>query len=1438
MKQRVAIASLVLLWCAAHTQGAAAATATISGKVLDDSGRPVEGALVRLEQDGWELAYTNTSPAGVFTIPAEPNPKPYLLSAVRKEFLLSSTNLLVDNATPLTADLTLHDDTSIVGTVLALDNTTPLTSVVVQAIRKDAPDNQARPGAAATLTPGLMFELYQSDMEMTGFAAPGELKSPTMRRVDSRVDLYRTERIVDAEIGDNFWGRWTGFLRVSTSGRYSFYLESDDGSRLSVDGKEVIHNGGFHAAVEKSGEAELAAGDHSLSIDYFNGSGSAVCKLSWQSTDFPKELVPAGVLYHHHKTYPAPSSFAISRKVTTVFTNARGEFRFRHLNPGHYQVRSQVLGGFRYLGADDLISGSIWDPDLQATGAKLVQVDGSSVATGVDFRFAPFKKGHWRSFTTLNGLGDNYVEAIQPGSDGMLWLGTEAGFSQFDGQHFRSLPTPDSLGQWRAICRARDGFWIGAERGLYHCDGKAYRRLALPGDLDHFYVQAVELDKQGILWVGTAAGLTRYDGKAFLPLPSTNVLATNNVNALHQDSNGRLWIGTDVNGLFRYDSSPNEAAESSPSFIRLRDDGITCLCSAPNGAVWVGTRDSGVWQYDGTNFVNLSHSNGLRSPFVQAMHCDSTGVLWIGYPFFTSAGLSRYDGKTIVNFDSADGLPSDVTCFWSAPDGAMWFGTSGGGLVRYDPGGILNLAAQEGLKFRNIFALLTDHRGQIWLANSPAFDDSRGIIARLDAQGIHDVTASLGLPNLVCTGLAEDSQGALWFGSYASGVFRYDGHKSVHLWTNQPDGDAPPIYADPDGSVWFGIEDGVVHQQGTRSERIPIERRWSQQHVDWIHRGASGELLAGVGGEGGGGVKNVVRFDGRQFSFFPTNHPLGRLNVNDLAVGTNGITWLATFGAICRYDGHNLQRFTTADGLAQNEVQSLLISHDGGLWCGTRGGAAHFDGLCWSSLDARDGLAGNQEILELVESSEGDIWLAYTGGLSRYRPNKTSPRCRIESVYTDRLFTDLLKLPSFPLGARLTIHFGSIDFKTVPEKRQYRCRVEPGVKAANDLDPGPSSLEHRRWLSPTREAQFEWTPPRAGTYTFAVQAIDRDLNYSEPATLVLRAFTPWYANAWVLYPGAGMFGLLALMAGTTTVRARARKREAALLREQLLQEEQKARRTAEASALALADKNQQLDAARAAADQASQAKSQFLANVSHELRTPLNAIIGYSEMLQEEAPEMGADSMVPDLQKIHGAARHQLSLINDILDLAKIEAGKMTLFVEEFDVGQLVREVAATAQPLVSKKGNVLEVDCPPNIGTLRTDQTKLRQVLFNLLSNAAKFTENGKIRVEVRRQSSELGSHQLPTSQVRPPASAPDAPTSVVFRVSDTGIGMTAEQVSKLFQAFTQADAATSNKYGGTGLGLALSRTFCQLMGGELSVESELGQGSIFAVWLPPTRS
>ena len=234
-----------------------------------------------------------------------------------------------------------------------------------------------------------------------------------------------------------------------------------------------------------------------------------------------------------------------------------------------------------------------------------------------------------------------------------------------------------------------------------------------------------------------------------------------------------------------------------------------------------------------------------------------------------------------------------------------------------------------------------------------------------------------------------------------------------------------------------------------------------------------------------------------------------------------------------------------------------------------------------------------------------------------------------------------------------------------------------------------------------------------------------------------------------------------------------------------------------------------------AAESANLAKTQFLANMSHELRTPMNAIIGYSEMLTEEAEELGVGKLVPDLNKINGAGKHLLSLVTDLLDLSKVEVGKMEINLEWFHVREILNEVTATMQPVAKKNGNDLVVDIDPVLGRMQADPTKVRQALFNLLGNACKFTRNGHIELRATQES------------------LPSGPW-VCFRVKDSGIGMTPDQARRVFEPFTQADASTSRKYGGTGLGLTISQRFCELMGGSIHVESELGKGTTFTIRLP----
>ena len=231
--------------------------------------------------------------------------------------------------------------------------------------------------------------------------------------------------------------------------------------------------------------------------------------------------------------------------------------------------------------------------------------------------------------------------------------------------------------------------------------------------------------------------------------------------------------------------------------------------------------------------------------------------------------------------------------------------------------------------------------------------------------------------------------------------------------------------------------------------------------------------------------------------------------------------------------------------------------------------------------------------------------------------------------------------------------------------------------------------------------------------------------------------------------------------------------------------------------------------------EASQHKSQFLANMSHELRTPLNSIIGLTQTLTEHAPRFGTEKALEPLNRVLNAGHHLLNLINDILDLSKIEAGRMELHLESFPLKPLIEDVARTIEPMATKNGNRIVIDCRLELGTIHADQTRFRQALLNLASNANKFTEKGTVTIAAQPQRN-------------------DGREWITIAVADTGIGMTPEQMGRLFQEFSQASSATASKYGGTGLGLAISRRFCQMMGGDITVESEPGRGSTFTIRLP----
>jgi signal transduction histidine kinase/DNA-binding response OmpR family regulator/ligand-binding sensor domain-containing protein len=833
---------------------------------------------------------------------------------------------------------------------------------------------------------------------------------------------------------------------------------------------------------------------------------------------------------------------------------------------------------------------------------------------------------------------------------------------------------------------------------------------------------------------------------------------------------------------------------------------VLAIFESADGALWFATEQDGVFRLGRKNgtesLTHLGVQDGLAENRVTGIAQDENGALWFatapGLQSSLPAGLSRYDGKSFLNFTLADGLP--VKAIFGVhfdAHGGLWAATPAG-VVQYDGQSMIRYDERDGLDAGTVASIASTGDGAVWFQ----VGDTVGKLSRFDGQRIAKVTREDGLPGTGVSCLFVDRDGALLAGGVRAPIAKFipaaTPTERPHFEMLENSGPVASLTRSTSGQLWYST--GRYAAPGQTSGRNIGAGRMVQAANDgiiWVLRNDG----------------TLGRQDATKLTLFSATNGLSTTDLRGLLSLPDGSLLIATMDGMSRLAGEKFSPWPP-DNARLHTLRCFDVTRDtaGLIWLGTAEGVYATDGVAWTKLDERDGLPENA-VNRVHRAADGGVWLGtYNKGVARYRPRKLAPRAPTITVQSDREYTDLSKLPPIVAAQRVTFNFDVVDCYTAPEKRQFRWQVVKGTKSESDLKQG--------WQPPSTATQLEQSFKEPGPWTLAVQFIDRDLNYSKPAIATFKVVLPWHANAKIMVPAA--IGLLALLGWAVAARLLyvRKRREAEKLRERLFQEEQKAREAAEE--------------AKEAAEGANKAKSQFLANMSHELRTPLNAIIGYSEMVAEELEDLGVTELKPDLEKVVAAAKHQLSLVNDILDLSKIEAGKMTLYLEEFDVAKMVNEVAATIQPLVSKNGNKLQIICPSDLGTMRADLTKVRQTLFNLLSNASKFTDKGVIKLEVQR----VISNQSPALKAgNRPSNAPlnvDDCSLITFRVTDTGIGMTPEQLGRLFEAFSQADASTTRKYGGTGLGLAISRKFCQLMGGELTVTSEMGKGSTFSFALP----
>ena len=979
-------------------------------------------------------------------------------------------------------------------------------------------------------------------------------------------------------------------------------------------------------------------------------------------------------------------------------------------------------------------------------------------------------------------------------------------------------------------------------------------RNALPHDT----VSALLQTRDGYLWIATHDGLVRYDGHEFEAVDekAQPLLANRAITALYEDGAGVFWIGTE-SGLVRYD-----AHGSALALEELQNDTVTSIVAHGDRGLWLGSR-TGLIDWSGGRVTRFTGRDGLAHDEIQALAQGPDGNLWIG----TARGLERFvDGRFVTV--PIDGEPFETRSILAARDGAIWVATSRGvyrrqhgAWIRHEAGpsdtsvtdvfedsqGTLWLSTSRGpMAYRdgrfqgdadlpkNTLVLAEDREGNLWYTTGHA-------VGRLRNHRFVNYRSRHGLSSNSISVVTEARGGGLWVGTRGDGLtLLRDGEPARVYGTREglPDLNIRTLWEDADGTLWIGSS-GLHRLKDGRVTALGAAQGLTGVGTNALFRRRDGTLL--VSRQKGG----LLEYRDGTFRPFVRHDAevLGATRV--ILEDAQGALWLGAYdhGLLQVQGGEVVRAFGRADGVPGN-VYALHEDGRGSLWIGTHKGLCRLRDGRIAAFPAGSGLPADA-IFQILDDGRGTFWLTTArDGVARVAPaslqavlDGTAPRASVtyyDDSPADGMETRQCSGTTQPAGVRLrdgrlAVPTGrgltvidpsrlqpntaplpvTVDAVLVDERPVDLQRPEPLPSSSQRfefqyngvslLSPTRVVFRHRLegfdadWVdSGTRRSAFYNSLP-AGRHTFRVQARHQDGRWSDQEARVsfVLATPPW-RTVWAQ--------LLYVIGGVLLLASAVRVREGVLRRQNRLLEEKVQARTAE-----LGRALEQLERSEANAVEASRAKSVFLANMSHELRTPLSAVLGFAQLLERDRTIVGESR--EGLRIIQSSGQHLLGLITDVLSLSKIEAGKLTLTRRSFDLHELLAAVRSIVQGQAAGKGLEVAWEMDPSVPRwVSGDEGKLRQALINLLGNAVKFTEKGRVALRVRWTDGRAG-----------------------FGVEDTGPGMTEEEMAQVFEAFVQTESG-SHVAAGTGLGLAITREVVRLMGGDIRVSSRLGEGTTFA--------